>query len=112
MEIIVILCCLSIKSPEITFSSNKLQDLCIRRIKKNRMSHQIMPMGLRNFVTAPERQKMFNLSTDKVLTLLKTLADFKLHDDDDQEIPMKALIFVQERQMAAVLGNYLEFLFS
>ena len=69
-------------------------------------------MGLRNFVTAPERQKMFNLSTDKVLTLLKTLADFKLHDDDDQEIPMKALIFVQERQMAAVLGNYLEFLFS
>ena len=53
----------------------------------------------------PERRKMFNLSTDKVLTLLKTLADFKLHDEDDQEIPMKALIFVQERQMAAVLGN-------
>jgi|ERR1712150_406245 len=40
-----------------------------------------------------------------VLRLLEILQDFKIHDSDGHEIPIKALIFVQTRTMASTLAS-------
>ena len=52
-----------------------------------------------------EKEKLNELSTDKVLKLLEILEVFKIHDSDGHEIPMKALVFVQTRTMASTLAS-------
>ena len=60
---------------------------------------------LNKFLMKSEKEKLNELSTDKVLKLLEILEDFKIHDSGGHEIPMKALVFVQTRQMASTLAS-------
>ena len=60
---------------------------------------------LSRFLRKSEEEKLNELSTHKVLTLLEVLQDFKIHNSDGHEIPIKALIFVQTRTMASTLAS-------
>ena len=60
---------------------------------------------LSRFLRKSEEEKLNELSTHKVLILLEILQDFKIHNSDGHEIPIKALIFVQTRTMASTLAS-------
>ena len=60
---------------------------------------------LSRFLRKSEEEKLNELSTHKVLILLEILQDFKIHNLDGHEIPIKALIFVQTRTMASTLAS-------
>ena len=46
-------------------------------------------------------------TTNKVKTLVKILQNFKMKDDDGNDIPMRVLVFVQERIIAVALASLL-----
>ena len=46
-------------------------------------------------------------STDKVKTLVNKLQSFQIFDKDGNEIPMRVIIFVQERMIAVALASFL-----
>ena len=63
---------------------------------------------LNRFLMKSEKEKLNELSTDKVMKLLEILEYFKIHDTDGHEIPMKALVFVQTRTMASTLASLIK----